>query len=148
MRRAVAIGFVGLAALGCLSSATRTPESCVKDAILASQRATARIAGALEYAEGLAAIESLQAESAEVGRLLEELNSLPQPSSWERSRMRRHRPLAKSAQETWDAEQASLRQRLEAGQFPPDLRQKLEEAMAAFDGKHKQFWSVVRLEEN
>jgi hypothetical protein len=144
MRWATVLLSIGLMSLiGCRSSAARSHETCVKGAIFAAQRATGKVSNAVDYADAVAAMESLKTETETLSRLRDELHAFPQPSSWERSRMRKHRSLLESSNAKWAAAVVIMRQRMEGGQFPPDLRQKLDDALTAFGEAHKQFWSEV-----
>src|SRR5262245_26994287 len=144
MRAAPAILLtVFLSGCGCISRPSRSQEGCIKDAIFATQRATDKVVNAREYADAIAAIESLNRETQSLIQLREEFNSFSQPSGWERSRMRRHRSLMGSANQKWEAAVVAMRQAMEDGRFPPDVLVNLDAAMIAFAGAHKQFWSAV-----
>ncbi len=111
----------------------RSHETCVKDSIFAIQRASEKVDRATGYDEALAAVDALKTETATVKRLCDELRAFGEPSRWERSRMRRHRSLWTATNEEWVAAMTELRRRLDNGDFPPDLRQKFDDAIDAFD---------------
>lgn len=123
---------ISLLAMGCRGSA-RSQETGVKDSIFAIQRATAKVRDASEYEDALAAIESLRKETDTLKRLRDEFSAFGEPSRWERSRVRKHHSLWTSTNEEWEAAVAEMRRRLDDGQFPPDVRQRIEDAVAEFD---------------
>jgi hypothetical protein len=65
-------------------------------------------------------------------KLREEYLAKATPSSWERSRMRKHRHLRSSTREACDIATTLLRSRIEAGDFPRDLWEKLTDVLAEF----------------
>lgn len=128
---------VPLLILGCRNSATRSHETCVKESIFALQRATDKVAAASGYEEALAALESIRTEASKLKQLREEFAAFGEPSRWERSRMRKHRALFASANEKWTAALTEMRRRMDDGEFPPDMRQNLDEALTAFEAERK-----------
>jgi hypothetical protein len=144
MRAAPAIVLsVFLSGCGCRDTPSRSHEGCVKDAIFATQRATEKVLNAHEYADAIAAVGTLKTETEALNQLRGEFSSFPQPSGWDRSRMRRHRSLMESANQKWAAAVVALRQPMEEGRFPPDVRENLDAAIVTFAEAHQQFWSAV-----
>jgi hypothetical protein len=130
-------------ATGCRNTATRSHETCVKEAAFAMQRAAEKVAHADDYESALAAVELLKVETGTLKRLCDEFNAFPPPSGWERSRMRRHRTVVESAGEKWTAAVATMQQRIEEGLFPPDVRQRLDEVLSGFDAARQRFCAKI-----
>jgi hypothetical protein len=57
------ITLIPILAFGCGGAATRTHETCVKETIFATQRATEAIANTADYDTAMAAVDSLQSET-------------------------------------------------------------------------------------
>lgn len=134
---------ISMLALGCRNAPARSHETCVKEAIFAMQRATERITNASDYDGVLAALESLRIETGKLVTLREEFAAFGEPSSWERSRMRQHRSLFASAKEKWAAAMTVMRRRLDDREFPPDVRQKLDDALSEFDAERKRTYEAI-----
>src|SRR5215831_13519319 len=100
MRRAAAVASALLAvvlvpalfvAVRCRPDGSRTQEACLKDAIFCLQRATHQVAQAEDYDDVLKAADALKTESVRLRELRAEFAAMPEPSRWERSRLRKHR---------------------------------------------------------
>lgn len=134
---------ISLLSLGCRNAATPSHETCVKEAIFAIQRATDKLSNAYDYDELLAALESIRGEASKLSRARDEFVAFGEPSSWERSRMRKHRSLLTSANEKWAAGMADMRKRMADGAYPPDVRQKLDDTLTAFEDERKRMNDAI-----
>jgi hypothetical protein len=120
----------------------RTPEDCLKDAIFGVQRVSRRIAEAEEYEEILKTGEALRTEAARLRDLQAEFAAMPEPSRWERSRMRKHRQLAESTLEAWGELEKDFRARIDEG-LPPHVRQQLTHALDDFAAARAESWGAM-----
>jgi len=151
MKRAVAVTSALLAvvlvpaifvAVRCRPDGARTQEICLKDAIFCVQRATRRIAEAEDYDAVLKTGEALQAEAARLRELRAEFVAMPEPSRWERSRMRKHRQLAESTLEAWVEVEKDFRERINEG-LPPHVRLQLTGALDGFVAARAETWDAM-----
>jgi hypothetical protein len=129
-------------AVRCRGDTGRTQEACVKDAIFCVQRATHKVAEAEEYEAVLDSGETLRKEAARLRELQAEFIGMPEPSRWERSRMRKHRQLAESTLEAWAEVEKEFRTRINEG-LPPHVRLPLTEAIDDFVAARTEAWETM-----
>jgi hypothetical protein len=122
--------------------AERRHEACLKDAIFCMQRVTRAAGEAEEYDDVLKVAETLKAEAVRLRELQAEFQGFPEPSRWERSRMRKHRQLAESAVEAWAEVEKDFRERINEG-LPPHVRLQLTEALDDFAAARADAWAVM-----
>lgn len=120
----------------------RAQEDCLKDAIFCVQRVSRKIAEGEEYDEVLKAGDMLKAEATRLRELRAEFAAMPEPSRWERSRMRKHRQLAESTLEAWGEVEKEFRARIDEG-LPPHVRQQLTEALDDFVAARAESWDAM-----
>src|SRR5262249_2345658 len=99
--------------------------------IFCVQRVTQKLVEAEEFEGVLKAGEALRVEAARLRALRAEYNGMPEPSRWERSRMRKHRQLAESTLEAWAAVKLEFEERIRGG-VPPRVRVQVDEALEDF----------------
>jgi hypothetical protein len=114
----------------------------LKDTLFAVQSATRKI----ENADSFDAIAQLEADCREIAdrirSLKAEFEAMQPPSSWERSRMRKHNQLAEKTFSHWADTSNELRNDVEAGGVPPHVRTKLISTLDDLDAARNDAWSM------
>src|SRR5262245_29103033 len=135
---------VGVYVSRCIGPQGRAQEACLKDAIFCVQRATHQVASAEDYAAVLKARDALQKETARLRELRAEFAAMPEPSRWERSRMRKHRPLADSALYAWTEVEKDFRERINEG-LPPHVRLQLTAVVDDVAAARAETWDAMTI---
>lgn len=126
-----------------LGSRKRTHEDCTKDTIFCVQRATRCAIKATDF-DSLLQLEScLREETRHLTELTDEILAMSPPSRWEQSRMRKHRSLAQTALEAWEAMAMDVKQRLDQGAVPPHVRGPILDAINEFESARNNAWTIV-----
>lgn len=129
--------------MGCRTSPSRTQETLVREAIFVVQRVTDKVEKADDY-EMLVNLEGeFRNETEKLRQLKAELEGMAEPSSWERSRMRKHNQLAEKVLAEWSTVETILRDDLQAGAVPPHVRIKLLQAMDEFTSARVDMWKTM-----
>jgi hypothetical protein len=129
-------------AVRCRPDGSRTQEACLKEAIFCVQRATRQVAQAEDYDACLKAADMLKTEAGRLRELRTEFVAMPELSRWERSRLRKHRPLADAAVEAWAEVEKDFRTRINEG-LPPHVRLELTAVLDDFAAARSEAWDVM-----